>query len=79
MNLLILGGNGYIGSKVTKNLVNKNHSIVCTKRSNYNLSRLEDIKEKVKWIPASIDSVEAVMQYEKFDVELSIYYCRKFF
>lgn len=72
MNLLVLGGNGYIGSKVTRNLVKDNHSLVCTKRSSSNLSRLEDLNEKIKWIPASVDSVEAAMKYEKFDAVLNM-------
>ena len=72
MNILILGGNGYIGSKVTRKLVSEKHSVVCTKRASSDLSRLEDLNEKIKWIPASVDSVDAVMQYEKFDAILNM-------
>lgn len=72
MNVLILGGNGYIGSKVTRKFVNDGHSVVCTKRAASNLSRLEDIKNKIKWIPASIDGVESAMQYVRFDYVLNM-------
>lgn len=72
MNVLILGGNGYIGSKVTREIVNAGHSVVCTKRAKSNLSRIDDIVDKIKWIPASIDSVESASQYMKFDYVLNL-------
>lgn len=72
MNYLILGGNGYIGSKVARELTQKGHTVVCTKRSNSNLSRLDDIADKLIWIPASIDSVESAMQYMSFDYVLNM-------
>ena len=72
MNVLILGGNGYIGSKVARELVNMGCFVVCTKRTRSNLTRLDDIKDKIKWIPASIDGVEAAMQYMIFDYILNM-------
>ncbi len=72
MNILILGGNGYIGSKITREFVNSGHSVVCTKRSGSNLSRLAEIKDIVKWIPASIDGVESAIQYMAFDYVLNL-------
>ena len=66
MEILILGGNGYIGSKVTRELIKKGHNIVCTKRTSSNLSRLSEVSGYIKWIPASIDAVDAVMQYNSF-------------
>lgn len=67
MNILILGGNGYLGSKVTRKLVEKGHYIVCTKRASSDLSRLGDMKDKMKWIPASADAVETAAKYVLFD------------
>lgn len=72
MNILILGGNGYIGSKVTRGLVSAGHSVVCTKRASSDLSRLEDIKDRIRWIPASVDGVEAAVQYMSFDHVLNL-------
>lgn len=72
MNILILGGNGYIGSKVARELYNAGHFVVCTKRVNSNLSRLGDIRENIKWIPASIDGIESALQYMPFDYVLNI-------
>lgn len=72
MKALILGGNGYIGSKVTREFVNAGHSIVCTRRVCSNLTRLQDMQDKIRWIPASIDGVESAMQYTKFDFVLNM-------
>ena len=72
MNILILGGNGYIGSKVTRELLAAGHSVVYTKRANSDLSRLQDIQNQIRWIPASIDGVEAAAQYTKFDYVLNM-------
>ena len=72
MKLLILGGNGYIGSKVAREAVNAGHFVVCTRRKNSNLCRLEDICNRIKWIPASVDSIMVVMQYTSFDCVLNL-------
>lgn len=72
MNVLILGGNGYIGSKVARKLIEEGHSVVSTKRANSNLSRLYDIIDGIKWIPASVDGVESAMQYMSFDYVLNM-------
>lgn len=68
MNFLILGGNGYIGSKITHSLIERGNSVVCTKRKRSNISRLDDLpKNSIKWISASIDGVLSSIQYTKFD------------
>lgn len=72
MNVLILGGNGYIGSKITRQFVNRGDQVVCTKRSSSDISRLNDIVDRIKWIPASVDGVESSLQYMKFDYVLNM-------
>lgn len=72
MHILVIGGNGYLGSKVVRKLIERNDSIVCTKRLGSDLSRLADIKEKIKWIPASIDAVETAAQYISFDCVINM-------
>lgn len=72
MNILILGGNGYIGSKVVRTLCAMGHSVVCTKRVTSDLSRLDDIKNKIKWIPASVDGIESALQYMHFEYVLNM-------
>ena len=57
MNVLVLGGNGCIGSKATRALIEANHSVVCTKRASSDLSRLDDLKEKIKWIHLKMKSI----------------------
>ena len=72
MNVLILGGNGYIGSKIACKLLSDGHSVVCTKRSTSDLSRLKSIADQITLIPASVDGVEAAMQYTNFDYVLNM-------
>ena len=67
MNFLILGGNGYLGAKVTKALIDINANVVCTIRKKSDLSRLKDYLSNVRLIPASLEAIETVLQYEKFD------------
>ena len=65
MNILVLGGNGYLGSKVVKSLLREGHNITCTKREASNISRLRG--NKVNWIPASVEAVEVAAGYGQFD------------
>lgn len=70
MNVLILGGNGYLGSKLIKAMID-DHNIVFTKRAASNLERLEGLLDRVKAIPATVEAVETAMEYEKFDLILN--------
>ena len=72
MNFLVLGGNGYIGSKVVHSLISEGHDVVCTRREKSDLSRVGDIKDKVVWIKASVDAIDAAMQYTTFDYVLNM-------
>ena len=73
MKALILGANGYLGSKIIHTLLEKDVSLVCTKREKSNMSRIEDVlyNSKIKFIPASVDAVETVLQYNTFDWALN--------
>lgn len=71
MNILILGGNGYIGSKVTRELVNRGHAVVCTKRINSDISRLDDIEDKIQWVLPTLNELELLTQCMKFDYILN--------
>lgn len=74
MNILVLGGNGYLGSKVIETLVKEGqHSITTTVRPASSLSRIVSYIEKdLQVIPASIDAVESVMKYKSCDVVLNM-------
>lgn len=67
MNILVLGGNGYLGSKVVRKLVEDGNKVVCTKRKYSDLSRLSDIENKVLWIPSTVDAIDAVTHFISFD------------
>lgn len=69
MNILILGANGYLGSKIVHALLEKDTTLVCTKRDKSNMTRIRDVlsDDRIKMIPASIDAIESVLQYTNFD------------
>ena len=67
MNILLLGGNGYLGSKIARALIASGNRVACTKRASSSLSRIEDIKDQLTFIPASIDAIEAKMKHAPFD------------
>lgn len=72
MKILVLGGNGYLGSRVVHALVQEGHFVVCTRRASSNLNRLQDLLEgessgQLQFIPASEDGVEAALQDTAFE------------
>ena len=76
MNVLVLGGNGYLGSKVIQEILkDSSNKVVFTKRQNSDLSRLNFALGGgccIKGIPASIDAIEAAMEYECVDLVLNM-------
>lgn len=72
MRFLILGGNGYIGSKVVRLLVEAGHNVVCTKRENSDLSRLKDIRNQIEWISTSIDEIGLLLKSTSFDYVINM-------
>lgn len=74
MKIIVLGSNGYLGSKIVHSLVKQGNYVVCTKRNTSNVSRLEDLigNNLIKLIPATVEAIETVLQYEKFDWVLNI-------
>lgn len=70
LNILMLGGTGYLGSKVAKRLLKDGHNVTCTKRVSSDLSRIQSTK--VNWIPASIDAIETSTRYQNFDFVLNM-------
>lgn len=69
MKVLILGGNGYLGSKLAHTLVRKlgPDAVICTQRTGSRTGRLDDLKSQIHIIPTSVDAISAVLQYEKID------------
>ncbi len=62
MRFLVLGGNGYLGSKIVNELAEKKHRIIATKRVNSNTNRVK--AKNILWIPAQTDAVKTAMLYE---------------
>ncbi|MCR5142843.1 MAG: NAD(P)-dependent oxidoreductase [Ruminococcus sp.] len=74
MKILILGGNGYLGSKLVHKLLKDGDkcSIICTQRVGTVNKRLEDISDRIRIIPSSIDAICTLLQYEQIDVVLNL-------
>lgn len=72
LRFLILGGNGYIGSKVVHSLIADGHEVVCTRRIHSNLSRLKDIEDKVIWIEANVDALDSMLPAGEIDFVLNM-------
>lgn len=70
MRFLVLGGSGYLGSKIINRLTENNHRIVATKRETSDTSRINS--NDVFWIPAEIEAVKTAMLYEHFDWILNL-------
>lgn len=67
MKFLILGGNGYLGSKVTVELLKTGHEIFCTTRENSDLLRLKGYESQMTFIPVGADKIEHVLKTGGFD------------
>lgn len=72
LRFLILGGNGYIGSKVVHSLITDGHEIVCTRRAHSNLKRLKDIEDKIVWVESSVDVLDSMFPAGEFDFVLNM-------
>ena len=69
MNVIILGGNGYLGSKLAHSLVQSigYDSVVCTQRENSRYKRLDDLKDKIQIIPTSAEAISNAMEKQDID------------
>lgn len=65
MNILVLGGSGYLGSKIVNRLLMKDNQVTGTKRLLSDVSRVK--ATEIKWIPASADAIETAVKYNVFD------------
>lgn len=74
MNILILGANGFLGSKILHAIPKGDCNIVCTKRLKSNLSRIQDMLDgnHIKLIPATVEAIDATLQYIKYDLVFNL-------
>lgn len=72
MNILVLGGNGYLGSKVIKRLIDEGHKLVCTKRANSDMSRVKGLSREIEWISDDIQQVSWSINKTECDYVLNM-------
>lgn len=75
MKVLVLGANGYLGSKMVHILLqDESIQLICTKRVKSDLIRLQDVinDPRLKFIPATVEAIEATLQYTYFDWVLNM-------
>lgn len=70
MNILLLGGTGYLGEKVIGRLLTEDHTIVCTKRKSSNISRFKD--KTIKWVLDSDEEIARVIENNAFDCVINL-------
>lgn len=67
MNILVLGGDGYLGSKIVKQLVLKNSHVFSTIREQSDLSRLNDIKDNINFVNAKYQDIDNMLSDVRID------------
>ena len=67
MNILVLGGNGYLGSKILKQLVLRNSNVFSTIREYSDLSRLNDIKDNINFVNAKYQDIDNMLSDVRID------------
>lgn len=72
LQVLILGGNGYLGSKVVRSLIELDYVVVCTKRENSDVSRLHDLGNRIRWISSDMECIENFCKTTKCDVVINM-------
>ena len=72
MVYLVLGGNGYLGSKIVRKLLDRGETVICTKRENSDLSRLSDCGNSIKWISSTIGAINQELEAIKIDCVVNV-------
>ena len=67
MNILVLGGNGYLGSKLIAQLVQKKENVFSTIRERSDLSRLNGVKNNINFVKAEYADINRLLSDEKID------------
>ena len=65
MNILVTGGNGFLGYNIIKKLVKDNHNVLVVSKNNNNIKSVAD---KCKFISSYIDELEShISEIESLD------------
>lgn len=70
MNFFVIGGTGYIGSKIVNKLVEKGHDVCCVVRNSSDLSNLP--REKIQMVQNCADKIEKIFTDHRFDWVLNM-------
>jgi CDP-paratose synthetase len=68
--IFITGATGYLGSLISKELVNSNHTLFCLKRKKSIFDRVNDIKNKISWVDIEHIHFDDFFSKNKIDVIL---------
>lgn len=77
MKVLFLGGTGYLGSKLIHKLIAENCSVGCIIRNESSLRRLEDISNKIQFIPVSSVDEQIPKNYYDCFINTAVKYQKK--
>lgn len=67
MNILVLGGNGYLGSKLIAQLVQKKENVFSTIREQSDLSRLNEVRNNISFVKAEYADIKRLLSDENID------------
>lgn len=70
MTILLTGATGFLGSNLLKSFVNNGHEVICLKRSNSNIYRIEEYLNEV--ICYDIDKIEFSSIFQKYKINIVI-------
>lgn len=71
MRIIVLGGMGYLGSKVVRRLIGDGHEVLCVKRSSTSTINLQDILNKI--YICDVEQVKEILEWsEPFDCFLNL-------
>lgn len=67
MRILVLGGTGYLGSKIVFRMIQEGYDIYCTRRPTSDTWRLGSISDQIKWVSARIEDISVLLSEIQFD------------
>ena len=72
MNIVITGGNGFLGSKLAERFILKGHNVLCLDINPKSFKYRKNILKKTKFIKADITSQKSL---KKIKVRKILFYC----
>ena len=72
MRYLVLGGTGFLGSKIVHKLISSGNEVACTKREGSHMERLLDCMDKIDVVSTSLCDIEMYFQTKKTDCVINV-------